>query len=132
MAEARPTDIHGDVWARAWSLTHADTAFIDQRTPASRLDYAVKIAFYRQHGRFPTKGESLSGPSLDYLADQVGTASSQWIKPKIRTEQRRNGLPPEKWSGLKVRVFGYFALEGARYGEETLHTRTDHREAARG
>ena len=37
----------------------------------------------------------------------------------------RDGLPPKKWSVLRVRVFGYFALEGARHGEETLHTRTE-------
>lgn len=51
--------------------------------------YAVKITFYRQHGRFPAKSESLLAPSLDYLADQVGVTSSQWVKPKARTEQRR-------------------------------------------
>ena len=49
-----------------------------------------------------------------------------------RCELGRTGLPPEKWSILRVRVSAICALEGAMNGTEKLHRRTDHRDAARG
>ena len=103
MQDAVQTGIHSDEWARTWSLTKADTDFIRPKTRASRLDYAVKVAFYRQHGRFPTKAESLPATALGYLADQVDAPSSTWAKPKVRTGQRRK---EKVLSHLGITAFG--------------------------
>ena len=40
------------------------------------------------------------------------------------------GLPPERWSRLRVRVPAILGFEGARNGTEDLHTGADHRDVA--
>lgn len=89
MQKDQNTDLHGQEWAEKWSLSKADSDFIVEKPASSHLDYALKITFYRQFGRFPLVNDDILGITLDFLADQVGSRTAVWKKPNIRTEQRR-------------------------------------------
>ncbi|MFB9374525.1 hypothetical protein ACFFUB_11210 [Algimonas porphyrae] len=99
IAATEVTDVHGN-WVRY---------VYDSHNRLSRI--------HSNDGREIT----LAYPGIDEPISSVTANGRTWTY-QYTTRQQRYGLPPKKWFILRVRVFGYFALEGARYGEETLHT----------
>jgi hypothetical protein len=58
--------------ARAWMLTMADRASAKTKNGASRLRFAVLLAFYREHGRFPRALEEIDREAVTFVARQIG------------------------------------------------------------
>jgi flagellar biosynthesis protein FlhA len=71
--------------------------------------------------------EALQHFTLLTIGDGIATQL-----PALIISIATGGLPPEKWSSLKVRVSAIYALEGAENGTEELHSGADHRDAAGG
>jgi len=58
--------------AGAWMLTMADRASAMAKNGASRLRFAVLLAFYRAHGRFPRALEEIDREAVTFVARQMG------------------------------------------------------------
>lgn len=74
---------------KGWSLTATDSPFLAELPDNTRLDYAIKLLFYRQEGRFPKTLDRPSSLILGYVAYQVAVSDSNWKLSHARTDRRR-------------------------------------------
>jgi len=77
---------------KGWSLTATDSSFLAELPDSARLDYAIKLLFYRQEGRFPKTVDRPSSLILGYVADQVAASHSNWKLSHVRTDRRRREI----------------------------------------
>jgi TnpA family transposase len=59
--------------AEAWMLTMADQTSVMTKHGANRLRFAVLLAFYRTHGRFPRTPEEIDTDAVALVARQLST-----------------------------------------------------------
>lgn len=74
---------------KVWSLTATDSPFLGELPDNARLDYAIKLLFYRKEGRFPKTVDRPSSLILGYVADQVAVSDSNWQLSHVRIDRRR-------------------------------------------
>ncbi len=55
-----------------WSLLPEDLALLAGRIEAGKLGFAVQLAFWRQHGRFPDEEADVAPAVIAHLAAQIG------------------------------------------------------------
>jgi len=55
-----------------WSLLPEDLALLTGRVDAGKLGFAVQLAFWRQHGRFPDDEADIAPAVIAHLAGQIG------------------------------------------------------------
>jgi hypothetical protein len=55
-----------------WSPLPEDLALLAGRLDAGKLGFAVQLAFWRQHGRFPDQEANVASAAVAHLADQIG------------------------------------------------------------
>ena len=80
-----------------------------------------KIEVMRREYRFASRDGKVERGLIDINVQDAGIDG---------LPSGRFGLPPEKWSVLKVRVPAILRLKGAMDGTEELHSRADHRDVA--
>jgi hypothetical protein len=61
-----------DELSERWSLLADDLALLVGRIDAGKLGFAVQLAFWRQHGRFPDDEAEVAPAVIAHLADQIG------------------------------------------------------------
>jgi hypothetical protein len=61
-----------DELGECWSLLPEDLALLAGRVDAGKLGFAVQLAFWRQHGRFPDDEADVAPAVIAHLAAQTG------------------------------------------------------------
>jgi hypothetical protein len=61
-----------DELSERWSLLADDLALLAGRVDAGKLGFAVQLAFWRQHGRFPDEEADVAPAVIAHLAAQIG------------------------------------------------------------
>ena len=61
-----------DELSERWSLLADDLALLAGRIDAGKLGFAVQLAFWRQHGRFPDEEADVAPAVIAHLAAQIG------------------------------------------------------------
>lgn len=61
-----------DELSERWSLLLDDLALLAGRIDAGKLGFAVQLAFWRQHGRFPDEEADVAPAVIAHLAAQIG------------------------------------------------------------
>ncbi len=61
-----------DELSERWSLLQEDLALLAGRIDAGKLGFAVQLAFWRQHGRFPDEEADVAPAVIAHLAAQIG------------------------------------------------------------
>ncbi len=61
-----------DELGERWSLLPRDLALLAGRVDAGKLGFAVQLAFWRQHGRFPDDEADIVPAVIAHLAGQIG------------------------------------------------------------
>jgi hypothetical protein len=61
-----------DELSERWSLLPEDLALLAGRIDAGKLGFAVQLAFWRQHGRFPDEEADVAPAVIAHLAAQIG------------------------------------------------------------
>ena len=61
-----------DELGERWSLLPEDLMLLAGRVDAGKLGFAVQLAFWRQHGRFPDDEADVAPAVIAHLAGQVG------------------------------------------------------------
>ena len=61
-----------DELGERWSLLPEDLALLAGRVDAGKLGFAVQLAFWRQHGRFPDDEAEVAPAVVAHLASQIG------------------------------------------------------------
>jgi hypothetical protein len=56
---------------KRWSLLPEDLALLARRVDAGKLGFAVQLAFWRQHGRFPDEEADVAPAVVAHLAAQI-------------------------------------------------------------
>lgn len=55
-----------------WSLLPEDLALLAGRIDAGKLGFAIQLAFWRQHGRFPDEEADVAPVVIAHLGGQIG------------------------------------------------------------
>lgn len=63
-----------DELGERWSLLPEDLALLAGRVDAGKLGFAVQLAFWRQHGRFPDDEAEVAPAVVAHLASQIGVS----------------------------------------------------------
>src|SRR5437763_8114792 len=63
-----------------WTLDVEDRAFLDNKTGATRLLFAVLLKFFRREGRFPQHKNEVPALVITFLATQVGVDASAYMQ----------------------------------------------------
>jgi hypothetical protein len=63
-----------DELGKCWSLLPEDLALLAGRVDAGKLGFAVQLAFWRQHGRFPDDEADVAPAVIAHLAAQIGVS----------------------------------------------------------
>jgi len=63
-----------------WTLDVEDRILLDNKTGATRLDFAVLLKFFRREGRFPQHKHEVPGIVITFLATQVGVDASAYMQ----------------------------------------------------
>ena len=58
-----------------WSLLPEDVALLAGRVDAGKLGFAVQLAFWHQHGRFPDEEADVAPAVVAHLAAQIGVGA---------------------------------------------------------
>ena len=61
-----------DELSERWSLLPEDLALLAGRIDTGKLGFAVQLAFWRQHGRFPDEEADVAPAVIAHLAAQIG------------------------------------------------------------
>ena len=64
-----------DELGERWSLLPEDLALLAGRVDAGKLGFAVQLAFWRQHGRFPDEEADVAPAVVAHLAAQIGVGA---------------------------------------------------------
>ena len=64
-----------DELGERWSLLAEDLALLAGRVDAGKLGFAVQLAFWRQHGRFPDEEADVAPAVVAHLAAQIGVGA---------------------------------------------------------
>ena len=64
-----------DELGERWSLLPEDLALLAGRVDAGKLGFAVQLAFWRQHGRFPDEEADVAPAVIAHLAAQIGVGA---------------------------------------------------------
>ena len=63
-----------DELGECWSLLPEDLALLAGRVDAGKLGFAVQLAFWRRHGRFPDDEADVAPAVITHLAAQIGVS----------------------------------------------------------
>jgi hypothetical protein len=63
-----------DELGECWSLRPEDLALLAGRVDAGKLGFAVQLAFWRRHGRFPDDESDVAPAVIAHLAAQIGVS----------------------------------------------------------
>jgi len=64
-----------DELGERWSLLPEDLALLAGRVDAGKLGFAVQLAFWRQHGRFPDEEADVAPAVVAHFAAQIGVGA---------------------------------------------------------
>ena len=64
-----------DELGERWSLLPEDLTLLAGRVDAGKLGFAVQLAFWRQHGRFPDEEADVAPAVVAHLAAQIGVST---------------------------------------------------------
>ena len=79
----------------------------------------------------PVPQGTFTDPDGDLLSLSDALADGSPLPDWLGFDGNSLGLPPEKWSILRVRISAIYGLKGALNGTEEIHAGADHRDAAR-
>jgi hypothetical protein len=69
-----------DELGERWSLLPEDLALLAGRVDAGKLGFAVQLAFWRQHGRFPDEEADVAPAVVAHLAAQIGVGAGTEVR----------------------------------------------------
>jgi hypothetical protein len=82
-----------DELGERWSLLPEDLALLAGRVEAGKLGFAVQLAFWRQHGRFPDDEAAVAPAVIAHLAIQIGVGVEA-LDGRCQVGGRRTRLVP--------------------------------------
>ena len=71
-----------------WALALSDEPIIAAKSQANQLPFAVLLAFFRTHGRFPRPQEEIDPEAVAELAWRIGMTSAKTLAVSERTLKR--------------------------------------------
>lgn len=90
-----------------WSLSFADTDFINSKPAATRLGLASQLKFFSARGFFADDGTLIPNDAAEYLAEQIGVPADELSSYDFggRTARRHCGAPWESLQYYPLRDF---------------------------
>jgi hypothetical protein len=70
--------------ADEWSLLPEDLALLEGRIDAGKLGFAVQLAFWRQHGRFPDEEADVGVTTRSYAKLKSAMKSGRFTNGRLR------------------------------------------------